>query len=94
MTSVKRLAIYVSTMCIEQYSYEEFVERVHASYEHPANTKHFGQVFFTKLKKERPDIASHIKDTMFDPRRSEYLHPKVSDIVCSLWCKDSSPLPD
>ena len=65
--------------------YEMFIERVYASYEHPANTKNIGQVFFTKLNKERPAIASRIKDTMFDPRKSDFLHPKIIDTVRLQW---------
>jgi hypothetical protein len=65
--------------------YEMFIERVYASYEHPANTKNIGQVFFTKLNKERPAIASRIKDTMFDPRKSDFLHPKIVDTVRLQW---------
>jgi hypothetical protein len=73
----------------EDGTYEEFVDRVFASYEHPANTKRLGQVFFKKLHKERPEIASQIKNTMFDPSASEYIHAKISDRVRSLWYEET-----
>lgn len=81
-------------MCIEQYSFEEFVERVYASYEHPANTKNIGEVFFKKLHKERPAIASHIKDTMFDPRKHDFLHHKIVDTVRWMWCEEDGHTSD
>jgi hypothetical protein len=73
-------------MCgYEEGTYEEFCDRVYASYEHPANTKRLGQVFFNKLHKERPDVAEKIRGTLFDPFYKEQIHPKVSDRVRSLW---------
>lgn len=66
-------------------SYETFIHYVYASYEHPANKKRLGQVFFTRLNKERPDIAAQIKGTMFDPSPSHQIHPKISDRVRTLW---------
>lgn len=77
-------------MCVEAGSYEEFYERVYASYEHPANTKRLGQVFFNKLHKERPEIAAQIQGTMFDPFYREEIHPKISDRVRSLWCGEEN----
>jgi hypothetical protein len=82
------------TMSDDEYeedgSYQEFVYRVFASHEHPANQKRLGQVFFNKLHKERPAIAAHIQGTMFDPFHQEYLHPKVYDVVKELWYEENN----
>jgi hypothetical protein len=69
----------------EEGTYEEFLQRVYASYEHPANKKRLGQVFFNKLHKERPDVSSQIQGTLFDPFYHEYIHQKVYDQVGRLW---------
>lgn len=69
----------------DEDGYFEFVDRVHASYEHPANTQRLGQLFFNKLHKERPDIASRIQGTMFDPFHSDFIHIKVAEVVRGMW---------
>ena len=75
---------------VEDGSYEEFVDRVYASYEHPANQKRLGQVFFNKLHKERPAIAAHIQGTMFDPFHQDYIHIKVAEVVKTLWYEENN----
>lgn len=74
----------------EEGTYEEFVDRVHASWEHPANQKRLGQVFFNKLDKERPDIASRIRGTMFDPFHHDHIHVKIGETVRDMWYEDSN----
>lgn len=69
----------------DEDAYTEFVERVYASYEHPANKQRLGQVYFNKLKKERPDIAEKIRGTLFDPFYNDFVHQKIDDFVFSLW---------
>jgi hypothetical protein len=72
----------------EDDTYEEFIDRVYASYEHPANTKELGEVFFKKLKKERPDIAARIKGTLFDPKEHYGIHDKIYDYIRTLWYEE------
>jgi hypothetical protein len=74
----------------EDGTYEEFVDRVFASWEHPANQKRLGQVFFNKLDKERPAIAAHIQGTMFDPFHQDYIHIKVAEVVKTLWYEENN----
>jgi hypothetical protein len=73
----------------EDGTYEEFVDRVYASWEHPANQKRLGQVFFNKLHKERPDIASRIQGTMFDPFHQDYIHVKIGETVREMWYEEN-----
>jgi len=75
----------LSSCNYEEGTYERFVQKVFASYEHPANQKRLGQVFFNKLHKERPDVAEKIQGTLFDPFYQEYIHQKVYDQVRRLW---------
>ena len=74
----------------EDGTYEEFVDRVLASHEHPANQKRLGQVFFNKLHKERPAIAAHIQGTMFDPFHYDFIHVKVSETVRDMWYEENN----
>jgi hypothetical protein len=74
----------------EDGTYEEFVARVYASWEHPANQKRLGQVFFNKLHKERPAIAAHIQGTMFDPFHQDHIHIKVAEVVKTLWYEENN----
>ena len=74
----------------ENGTYEEFVDRVYASWEHPANQKRLGQVFFNKLDKERPAIAERIRGTMFDPFHYDFIHVKVSETVRDMWYEENN----
>jgi hypothetical protein len=74
----------------EDGTYEEFVDRVYASWEHPANKKRLGQVFFNKLDKERPAVAERIRGTMFDPFHHDYIHIKVAEVVKTLWYEENN----
>jgi hypothetical protein len=74
----------------EDGTYEEFVDRVLSSWEHPANKKRLGQVFFNKLHKERPAIAERIRGTMFDPFAYDFIHVKVSETVRDMWYEENN----
>lgn len=74
----------------EDGTYEEFVDRVFASWEHPANKKRLGQVFFNKLHKERPAIAERIRGTMFDPFHQDFIHVKISETVRDMWYEENN----
>ena len=74
----------------EDGTYEEFVDRVLASWEHPANKKRLGQVFFNKLHKERPAIAAHIQGTMFDPFHQDHIHVKIGEVVRKMWYDENN----
>ena len=74
----------------EDDSYEEFVDRVFASWEHPANQKRLGQIFFNKLHKERPAIAAHIQGTMFDPFHQDHIHVKIGEVVRKMWYDENN----
>lgn len=65
-----------------------FENRVFSLWEHPANTQRLGQVYMNQLHKVRPDIAEKIQGTLFDPFYKEGIHPKVTDMVRSLWYED------
>ena len=74
----------------EDDSYEEFVDRVLASWEHPATQTRLGQIFFNKLHKERPAIASHIQGTMFDPFHQDHIHVKIGEVVRKMWYDENN----
>lgn len=75
---------------VEDDSYEVFMDRVLGSWEHPANKKRLGQVFFNKLHKERPVIAERIRGTMFDPFHQDYIHVKISEVVREMWYEENN----
>lgn len=76
-----------------EQDYEEFIDRVFALYEHPSNRKKLGQIFFNRLKKERPDISGKIHNTLFDPSKHDRINKKIDDFVYSLWCENPEGFP-
>lgn len=66
--------------------YEAFENLVTSLHDHPTNgDKRLGQVYFNVLKDVRPDIAEHIRGTMFDPFYKDVIHEKVRDKVRTMW---------
>ena len=74
----------------DEDGYFEFVDRVHASYEHPANKQRLGQLFFNKLHDERPAIAERIRGTMFDPFAYDFIHVKIGEVVREMWYEENN----
>lgn len=66
-------------------AYEDFVRLVMSHYAHPTNRKTLGDTFIHVLRGERPDIASKIEGTLFDPSGKSVINPKITQTVESLW---------